>query len=76
MPPANPTGIRTVIPCTRYTAEGCWVKVDGETIIVCRNGPNGVKAEAIAERVAELLNRDFERFVQSVAASIPDGQTG
>lgn len=49
---------------TRYRAEGCWVYQGDTVIIACRKGDQGQKPEAIAQRVAELLNADFQRFCE------------
>lgn len=50
----------------RYRADG-HVVYQGETIIIqCSVGDQGQAPEAIAERVAALLNADFHRFCVAV----------
>lgn len=65
-----PPRFKTIVPATRWRAEGCQVYQGDALVIVCHAGEDGQKPEDIAQRVAELLNADFERFVQSVAANI------
>lgn len=56
---------------SRYRAEGFHV-YQGDTIIAtCNTGDQGQLASAIAERIAALLNADFERFCQSIVAGVP-----
>lgn len=58
----------------RYRAEGALVYQGDAIIARCDFGDQGQAAEAIAERIAALLNDDFEAFCMAIAATVGGGQ--
>lgn len=53
-----------------YRSEGCHVYQAEKHIAACFTGHQGQTADAIAERIADLLNKDFERFCMTLAQGI------